>query len=58
MVNISVLSMFQMGITKETATMETYLMVFVVSSLVPECKQTPHNKEPIDVRHKASMQEH
>ena len=38
--------------------METYLMAFVVSSLLLEYKQTPHNKEPINIRHKAFMQEH
>lgn len=43
---------------RRTATMETYLMAFVVSFLLLECKQTPHNKEPINVRQKASMQEH
>lgn len=43
---------------RRSATMETYLMAFVVSFLLLECKQTPHNKEPINVRHKASMQEH
>lgn len=38
--------------------METHLMAFVVSSLLLEYKQTPHNKGLINIRHRASMQEH
>lgn len=38
--------------------METHLMAFVVSSLLLEYMQTPHNKGLINIRHKASLQEH
>lgn len=43
---------------RRTATMETHLMAFVVSSLLLEYMQTPHNKGLINIRHKASLQEH
>lgn len=33
-------------------------MAFVVSSLLLEYKQTPHNKGLINIRYKASMQQH
>ena len=38
--------------------METHLMAFVVSSLLLEYKWTPYNKGLINIRHRASMQEH